>query len=165
MTTPAISKSIFKAYDIRGIVGKTLNTEVAYQLGQAFGSAVLAKGENLAVIGRDGRLSGPELSEALAKGLQASGVDVIDLGVVATPLVYFATHILEARSGIMVTGSHNPPDYNGFKMVLAGEAIYGDAIQALYQTITTQNYSVGAGKYQQQDICSALSVASNWNAA
>jgi len=155
MTTPAISKSIFKAYDIRGIVGKTLNTEVAYQLGQAFGSAVLAKGENLAVIGRDGRLSGPELSEALAKGLQASGVDVIDLGVVATPLVYFATHILEARSGIMVTGSHNPPDYNGFKMVLAGEAIYGDAIQALYQTITTQNYSVGAGKYQQQDIRAA----------
>ena len=155
MTTVAVSKSIFKAYDIRGVVGKTLNAEVAFELGQAFGSAVLAKGEQLAVIGRDGRLSGPELSDALAKGLQTTGVNVIDLGVVATPLLYFATHLLEARSGIMVTGSHNPPDYNGFKMVLAGEAIYGDAIQALYQTVTTQQYARGAGTYQQHDIRAA----------
>ncbi|MEC4719278.1 phosphomannomutase/phosphoglucomutase, partial [Noviherbaspirillum sp. CPCC 100848] len=128
-----LSQSIFKAYDIRGIVGKTLDADVARQIGQAFGTAAAGKGEQTVVIGRDGRLSGPELSAALAEGLQSAGVNVIDLGVVATPMVYFATHALEARSGIMVTGSHNPPDYNGFKMVLAGEAIYGDAIQGLYQ--------------------------------
>jgi phosphomannomutase/phosphoglucomutase len=152
MTIAPIARSIFKAYDIRGIIGKTLDTHVAFQLGQAFGTAVLAKGEHTVVIGRDGRLSGPELSSALANGLQASGIKVIDLGVVATPLVYFATHVLDAKSGIMVTGSHNPPDYNGFKMVLAGEAIYGDAILALYHTIQSQNFATGHGSYQQHDI-------------
>jgi len=155
MTTTIISKSIFKAYDIRGIVNKTLNTNVAFQLGQVFGTAVLAKDERTVVIGRDGRLSGPELSAALAKGLQASGVNVIDLGIVATPLVYFATHVLQAKSGIMVTGSHNPPDYNGFKMVLAGEAIYGEAIEALYHAIVAQHFASGAGSYQQHDIRAA----------
>lgn len=151
----AISKTIFKAYDIRGIVGKTLNTHVAHQLGLAFASAVLAKGEHTVVIGRDGRLSGPELSSALAQGLQAAGVNVIDLGVVATPMVYFATHVLNAQSGIMVTGSHNPPDYNGFKMVLSGEAIYGDTILALYHTIEAQQFARGAGSYQKHDIRAA----------
>lgn len=155
MTTSAISRSIFKAYDIRGVVGKTLNTDVAFQLGQAFGTAALAKGECTVVVGRDGRLSGPELSAALAKGLQASGVNVIDLGLVATPLVYFATHVLQAKSGIMVTGSHNPPDYNGFKMVLDGEAIYGETIQALYQTIVDRRFMSGAGSYHQYDIGAA----------
>jgi phosphomannomutase/phosphoglucomutase len=125
-----LSPSIFKAYDIRGIIGKTLDADVAYLIGQAFGSAAVAKGEKTVVIGRDGRLSGPDLITALAKGLQSTGVDVIDLGVVVTPMVYFGTNVLGATSGIMVTGSHNPPDYNGFKMVLAGEAIYGDAILA-----------------------------------
>ncbi len=105
-----------------------------------------AKGETTVVIGRDGRLSGPDLAAALAEGLQAAGVDVIDIGVVATPMVYFATNMLEARSGIMVTGSHNPPDYNGFKMVLAGEAIYGDAITALYRTIDSNGYATRAGQ-------------------
>lgn len=150
-----LSPSIFKAYDIRGIVGKTLNADIARQIGQAFGSAVRANGEHQVVIGRDGRLSGPELTAALAAGLQESGIDVIDLGMVATPLVYFATHTLEARSGIMVTGSHNPPDYNGFKMVLSGAAIYGDAIQALYQTIVSGAYAKGAGGYRQHDIGAA----------
>jgi len=107
------------------------------------------------VIGRDGRLSGPELSAALAQGLQAAGVNVIDLGVVATPMVYFATHVLNAQSGIMVTGSHNPPEYNGFKMVLAGEAIYGDTILALYHTIEAQQFARGAGSYQKHDIRAA----------
>lgn len=147
-----ISPSIFKAYDIRGIVGKTLNPDVAFQIGRAFASAVLAKGEKTVAIGRDGRLSGPELTASLIKGLRASGVNVIDLGLVATPMVYFATHVLNAKSGIMVTGSHNPPDYNGFKMVLGGEAIYGDAVQALYQTIVHQRFSKGEGGYQQVDI-------------
>ncbi len=147
-----LSQSIFKAYDIRGIVGKTLDAGIARQIGQAFGSAARARGEKTVVIGRDGRLSGPELASALAAGLQSAGVDVIDLGVVATPLVYFGTQVLDARSGIMVTGSHNPPDYNGFKMVLAGEAIYGEAIQALYQTIVKGEFAAGDGSYRQHDI-------------
>jgi phosphomannomutase/phosphoglucomutase len=135
----ALSKSIFKAYDIRGVIGKTLDAGVARQIGQAFGRAVLAKGENKVVIGRDGRLSGPELAAALAHGLQAAGVDVIDLGVVATPMVYYGTKVTGASSGIMVTGSHNPPDYNGFKMVLAGEAIHGATITALYDSISAHD--------------------------
>jgi phosphomannomutase len=147
-----LSPSIFKAYDIRGIIGKTLDESVARRIGQAFGTAVRAKGETTVVIGRDGRLSGPGLAAALAEGLQASGVDVIDIGVVATPMVYFATSTLEARSGIMVTGSHNPPDYNGFKMVLSGEAIYGDAITALYRTIDSNGYATGQGSYREHNI-------------
>ena len=150
-----LSPSIFKAYDIRGIIGKTLDADVARSIGLAFGSAVLAKGEHTVVIGRDGRLSGPSLITALAQGLQATGVNVIDLGVVATPMVYFGTHVLGATSGIMVTGSHNPPDYNGFKMVLAGEAIYGDAIQALYQRIVAKDFQTGSGGYRTHDISAA----------
>ncbi|MFZ6674836.1 phosphomannomutase/phosphoglucomutase [Undibacterium sp. Xuan67W] len=150
-----LSPSIFKAYDIRGIIGKTLDADVAYLIGQAFGSAALAKGEQTVIIGRDGRLSGPDLIKALASGLQATGVNVIDLGIVATPMVYFGTNTLGAASGIMVTGSHNPPDYNGFKMVLAGEAIYGDAIQALYQTILNKDFKQGSGTYQTHGIKAA----------
>lgn len=150
-----LSPSIFKAYDIRGIIGKTLDADVAYLIGQAFGSAAVAKGEKTVVIGRDGRLSGPDLITALAKGLQSTGVDVIDLGVVVTPMVYFGTNVLGATSGIMVTGSHNPPDYNGFKMVLAGEAIYGDAILALYQTILKKEFAQGSGSYRTHDIKAA----------
>ena len=144
----SLSPSIFKAYDIRGIIGKTLDASVARQIGQAFGSAVRRRGERVVVIGRDGRLSGPDLAAALAAGLQAAGVDVVDLGVVATPLVYFATHVLDARSGVMVTGSHNPPDYNGFKMVLAGEAIHGEAIQDLYRMIGKGDLESGQGSYR-----------------
>src|SRR3954471_6319579 len=148
----SLSQSIFKAYDIRGIVGKTLDIGVARDIGKAFGSAARAKGEQTVVIGRDGRLSGPDLSAALAAGLQRAGVDVIDLGVVATPMLYFATHVLDAQSGIMVTGSHNPPDYNGFKMVLGGEAIYGDAIQALYHAIVKADFAQGNGSYRTHDL-------------
>ncbi|MBC3882219.1 phosphomannomutase/phosphoglucomutase [Undibacterium sp. LX40W] len=147
-----LSKSIFKAYDIRGIIDKTLDADVAYSIGQAFGTAALAKGEKTVVIGRDGRLSGPSLAASLAKGLQSTGVNVIDLGVVATPMVYFGTNVLGASSGIMVTGSHNPPDYNGFKMVLAGEAIYGDTILALYDRIIAKDFVTGNGQYSTHDI-------------
>lgn len=150
-----LSQSIFKAYDIRGIVGSTLDANVARDIGRAFGSAVRGKGEHSVVIGRDGRLSGPELTAALAEGLQEVGVDVIDLGVVATPMQYFGTHVLDAQSGIMVTGSHNPPDYNGFKMVLAGEAIYGEAIQALYQVIIDKKFTSGSGSYRTHDLAAA----------
>ncbi len=150
-----LSQSIFKAYDIRGIIDTTLDADVARSIGRAFGSAVRGKGEQVVVIGRDGRLSGPDLAAALAEGLQAAGVDVVDLGVVATPMLYLGTHVLDAQSGIMVTGSHNPPDYNGFKMVLAGEAIYGDTIQALYQTIVSKDFTEGAGSYRTYDIAAA----------
>ncbi|NVD98929.1 phosphomannomutase/phosphoglucomutase [Massilia sp. BJB1822] len=153
----SLSNTIFKAYDIRGIIGKTLDAGVARQIGHAFGLAAAAKGERSVVIGRDGRLSGPELAAALAAGLQSAGVDVIDLGVVATPMVYFGTHVLESKSGIMVTGSHNPPDYNGFKMVLAGEAIHGEAIQALYRSIQQDGGKLAAqpGAYRTHDIRAA----------
>jgi phosphomannomutase/phosphoglucomutase len=152
-----LSKSIFKAYDIRGVIGSTLDGGIARKIGHAFGLAALAKGEKSVVIGRDGRLSGPELASRLAEGLQSAGVDVIDLGVVATPMVYYATHVLPTRSGIMVTGSHNPPNYNGFKMVLAGEAIYGDAITGLYDTILAHDAdgAVTPGGYSTHDIAPA----------
>ncbi|MES3025120.1 MAG: phosphomannomutase/phosphoglucomutase [Pseudomonadota bacterium] len=149
----ALSKTIFKAYDIRGVIDSTLDAGIATQLGRAFGRAVLAKGEARVVIGRDGRLSGPDLAAALAAGLQSAGVDVIDLGMVATPMLYYATEVLGARSGIMVTGSHNPPNYNGFKMVLSGEAIHGAAIAALYEDIVADDGAMpAAGSYSTHDI-------------
>jgi phosphomannomutase/phosphoglucomutase len=157
-TMVPLSKTIFKAYDIRGIIGKTLDAGVARQIGRAFGTAALAKGQQSVVIGRDGRLSGPELSAALAEGLQSAGVDVIDLGMVATPMVYFGTNVLDTQSGIMVTGSHNPPDYNGFKMVLAGEAIHGEAIQALFHSIAEHDGSssnAAPGGYSTHDTTAA----------
>ena len=150
-----LTPGIFKAYDIRGVVGKTLDIGIARQIGQAFGTAARTRGEQTVVIGRDGRLSGPELAQALASGLQRAGIDVIDLGVVATPVLYFATHVLDAQSGVMVTGSHNPPDYNGFKMVLGGEAIYGEAIQALHRTIVRGDFAAGNGAYRTHDIKTA----------
>ena len=124
--TPAI----FKAYDIRGIVPSTLNEDVALGLGRAFGTAARAEGQTTVAVGRDGRLSGPAMSAALIRGLVEAGIEVIDVGLVTTPLLYFAASTL-CSSGIQVTGSHNPKDYNGFKMVLAGRAIYGEEIQAL----------------------------------
>lgn len=151
-----LDASIFKAYDIRGIVGKTLDRDVARLIGQSFGSAMRALGEQTAVVGRDGRLSGPDLLGGLVEGLRATGVDVIDLGMVATPMVYFGANVeldgRRATSAIVVTGSHNPPDYNGFKMVLAGQAIYGEQIQALRERIARGDFASGAGSYAQIDI-------------
>ncbi|VWX61981.1 Phosphoglucomutase [Burkholderiales bacterium 8X] len=139
-----LSASIFKAYDIRGIVPSTLDPEIAEALGKAFGSAARAAGEKSVAVGRDGRLSGPSLVEALIKGLVATGVEVIDVGTVTTPMLYFAAHTL-ATSGIQVTGSHNPKDYNGFKMVMAGRAIYGDEIQALRQVMEQDSAQLAPG--------------------
>jgi phosphomannomutase len=124
------SPSIFKAYDIRGVVPSTVNEEMAQALGWAFGKRAQAEGEKTVAVGRDGRLSGPALVAALVRGLAASGVDVIDIGPATTPMLYFAASTL-CSSGIQVTGSHNPKDYNGFKMVIAGRAIHGEEIQAL----------------------------------
>ena len=147
MNVPA---SIFKAYDIRGIIDETLNPQIARAIGQAFGSQMRDLGETDIVIGRDGRLSGPVLIEALTEGLLSTGINVIDLGMVATPMVYFATHqtigSCQPKSGIMITGSHNPPNYNGFKMVLGGSAIYGDQIQGLRQQIEADDFRQGSGK-------------------
>ncbi|MCM2252428.1 MAG: phosphomannomutase/phosphoglucomutase [Ramlibacter sp.] len=131
------SPSIFKAYDIRGVVPSTLNEEVAQALGWAFGKRAQAEGERTVAVGRDGRLSGPSLAAALVRGLTASGVDVIDIGPATTPMLYFAANTL-CSSGIQVTGSHNPKDYNGFKMVLAGRAIHGEEIQALRRLMDTR---------------------------
>ncbi|MBI2726904.1 MAG: phosphomannomutase/phosphoglucomutase [Polaromonas sp.] len=128
------SASIFKAYDIRGIVPATINAEFAEALGKAFGTVAVKAGETTVAVGRDGRLSGPSLSAALIRGLATTGVNVIDIGMATTPMLYFAASTL-ASSGIQVTGSHNPKDYNGFKMVLAGRAIYGDDIQELRKII------------------------------
>jgi phosphomannomutase len=142
-----IDAGVFKAYDIRGIVGKSLNEAFAEHLGRAFGTEALAAGERAVVVGRDGRLSGPRLVHALIRGLTATGIDVVDLGAVTTPMVYYvaATRGLHGcSSGIQVTGSHNPKDYNGFKMVLAGVAIHGPAIQALRQRMETKDYAVPA---------------------
>jgi len=139
-----LSASIFKAYDIRGVVPTTLDAEVAEALGRAFGSAARAAGEKAVAVGRDGRLSGPALADALIRGLVATGVEVIDIGAVTTPMLYFAAHTL-ANSGIQVTGSHNPKDYNGFKMVLAGRAIYGDEIQGLRKTMEAGTAQLAAG--------------------
>jgi phosphomannomutase len=150
-----VAASIFKAYDIRGIVGQTLSEAVAEHLGRAFGTEALRLGEKVVAVGRDGRVSGPSLSAALTRGLQSAGIDVIDLGAVTTPMLYYvaATRAeLGCRSGIQVTGSHNPKDYNGFKMVLAGKAIYGDDIQGLRQRIEREDYAQGQGQLSQLDV-------------
>ncbi len=139
-----ISAHVFKAYDIRGVVPTALNPEVAAALGKAFGTQALAQGETTVAVGRDGRLSGPALAQALVQGLMDAGVHVIDVGMVTTPQLYFAANTL-CRSGIQITGSHNPKDYNGFKMVMAGRAIHGDEIQGLRQMMQDESWILKAG--------------------
>ena len=136
-----LDPSIFKAYDIRGVVGRNLDPQVVGAIGLALGARIRAAGGTEAVIGRDGRLSGPALSSALAEGLRDAGVNVIDVGMVTTPVVYFGTFDLGAGSGVAVTGSHNPPDYNGLKMVVAGDAIHGAAITSLGQEIAAGRHA------------------------
>ena len=150
-----VHSSIFKAYDIRGIVGQTIDATFAEHLGRAFGSEAVAAGEKAVAVGRDGRLSGPKLAAALIKGLKSTGLDVVDLGPVTTPMLYYVAATRGAhgcRSGIQVTGSHNPKDYNGFKMVLAGRAIYGDDIQKLRQRIEAEHYVKRRGRSAAMDI-------------
>ena len=139
-----INAGIFKAYDIRGIVPSTVTEDVALGLGRCFGSIAMAQGQTQVAVGRDGRLSGPLLSAALIRGLVEAGVQVIDVGMVTTPMLYFAANTL-CTSGIQVTGSHNPRDYNGFKMVLDGRAIYGDAIQHLRTMMETDAWTLQSG--------------------
>ena len=150
-----IDATIFKAYDIRGIVGKNVDEAFAEHLGRAFGSEARAAGEKAVAVGRDGRVSGPKLAAALIRGLKSTGLDVVDIGAVTTPMLYYvaATRAQHGcSSGIQVTGSHNPKDYNGFKMVMAGRAIYGDDIQKLRIRIETETYTQGRGRSAKMDI-------------
>ena len=148
---------IFKAYDIRGIVDKTLTVEAVRAIGHALGSEAVARKQQAIAVGRDGRLSGPALAGALADGIRAAGVDVIDVGCVPTPLTYFAAYELGTNSCVSVTGSHNPPDYNGLKMVLGGQTLFGELIQALRQRIIDGNLVTAAipGKLTQADVVPA----------
>jgi phosphomannomutase/phosphoglucomutase len=151
----SLPSEIFKAYDIRGVVGKTLTPGITESVGRAIGSQARELGQTSLCIGRDGRLSGPALAQALARGVQSAGLDVIDIGLVTTPMLYFATHHLNTRTGVMVTGSHNPPDYNGLKMVVAGETLSGEAIQRLRQRIELGELAAGQGAYRRAEIARA----------
>ncbi len=150
-----IDPTVFKAYDIRGIVGKNIDETFAEHLGRAFGSEALLAGEKAVAVGRDGRLSGPGLAAALIRGLKSTGLDVVDIGMVTTPMLYYVAATRGKHgcsSGIQVTGSHNPKDYNGFKMVMAGRAIYGNDIQKLRQRIETETYTSKRGRSAKMDI-------------
>ena len=150
-----IDPTIFKAYDIRGVVGRNVDEIFAEHLGRAFGSEAVAAGEKAVAVGRDGRVSGPGLAAALIRGLKSTGLDVVDIGMVTTPMLYYvaATRGKQGcNSGIQVTGSHNPKDYNGFKMVMSGRAIYGDDIQKLRQRIETETYTTKRGRSATMDV-------------
>jgi len=143
-----VDPSIFRAYDIRGVIGQSLTTGVARLIGRAVGSEARDRGLREIVVGRDGRLSGPDMVAALIAGLRSTGIDVIDIGAAPTPVTYFAGYHLRTGSGISVTGSHNPPDYNGFKIVLGGETLSEDAIQDLYRRIAENRFVDGMGGVQ-----------------
>jgi len=155
-----VNASNFKAYDVRGVVGKTIDATFAEHLGKAFGTEALAAGERAVAVGRDGRTSGPELVAALIRGLASTGLDVVDLGPVTTPMLYYVAATRAGHgcsSGIQVTGSHNPKDYNGFKMVLAGRAIYGEEIQGLRRRMDAEDYASGAGRSATMDVSAEYS--------
>ena len=147
-----IEPSIFKAYDIRGIVNETLTEDAIYQIGLAFGSEAAERGEQTVYVARDGRLSGPALIKAFTQGLLDSGRDVVDVGMVPTPVLYFAAYQLGSGSGVMLTGSHNPPNYNGLKMVIGGTTLSGNDIQELRKRIEAKNFASGSGNYDTLDV-------------
>ncbi len=147
-----LSPDIFRAYDIRGIVGETLSADAVRLIGQAIGSEAVERGIGALCIGYDGRHSSPELANALARGVMATGCDVIHVGAVPTPVLYFATQELQTGSGVMVTGSHNPANYNGLKIMLGGETLSGDAIQKLYQRTQTADFASGQGGQSSEDV-------------
>ena len=147
-----LPESIFRAYDIRGIVGDTLTAEIVHEIGRAIGSEAHDRGQQTVVVGCDGRDSGPELMSALAAGLRAAGRDVIDIGRVPTPVLYYATHYLNTGSGVMVTGSHNPPEYNGLKIMLGGDTLSGEEISALRTRVVEGNLETGQGTLQSVEV-------------
>ncbi len=146
---------IFKAYDIRGAVGRTLTPALVESVGRAVGSEARARGRGSVAVGRDGRLSSPELAAAAIRGLLAAGCDVVDIGLATTPMAYFAAYHLDTRCALMVTGSHNPPGDNGLKIVLADEALSGDAIQGLRRRIEAGDLASGRGRLGQADVTEA----------
>lgn len=152
MEKPSLEPSIFKAYDIRGIVDETLTVDAVYWIGRALGAEAEARGEQHIYVARDGRLSGPKLIKALTKGLRDAGRDVTDLGMEPTPVLYYAAYALGTGSGIMLTGSHNPPEYNGIKMVLGGTTLSGPDIQALRKRIETNDLTEGEGQYDTANV-------------
>ncbi|MBD8575363.1 phosphomannomutase/phosphoglucomutase [Pseudomonas syringae] len=154
---PQLPDTIFRAYDIRGVVGDTLHAETAYWIGRAIGAQSLAENEPNVSVGRDGRLSGPELSQQLIKGLYDSGCHVSDVGLVPTPALYYAANVLAGKTGVMLTGSHNPKDYNGFKIVIAGDTLANEQIQALLQRIRSNDLPTGAGSVTQVNILDSYS--------
>jgi phosphoglucomutase/phosphomannomutase/phosphoglucomutase len=154
-----IASDIFNAYDIRGIVGKSLTNEAAYLIGKAIAARGAKLGVSRIAVGRDGRLSGPELGENLMRGITESGLDVLNVGMVATPMLYFAAIKECGGSGVMITGSHNPPDYNGFKMMLAGDTLAGEAVQELLSAIQNDQFVAGNGKVSEQDFAAAYQAA------
>ncbi|MCI0654057.1 MAG: phosphomannomutase/phosphoglucomutase, partial [Methylococcaceae bacterium] len=147
-----LSRAIFRTYDIRGIVDESLTEAAVALIGQALGSEARDCGQETVIMARDGRLSSPRLAVALAKGLQSTGCHVVDLGMVPTPVLYFATHFLETRSGVMVTGSHNPSNYNGLKMVIDGETLSSERIQELRHRIEVSDFRVGEGSLESLDL-------------
>ena len=151
MPTP-LPAEIFKAYDIRGIVGKTLTADIVRRIGHGLGSLAVERGQRAIAVGRDGRLSGPELSAALMEGIRMAGIDSIDVGCVPTPVVYFAAHELGCQSCVAVTGSHNPPDYNGLKMVIGGETLAGETIQEIRQRVDAGRLHHAAGQSRSADV-------------
>lgn len=153
-TLTSVPDSIFRAYDIRGVVGDTLTPAVVYHIGRAIGSEAAAVGQSHVIVGIDGRISGPDMSEALIQGLKESGRNVLDIGMVPTPVLYYAANILESQTGVMVTGSHNPKDYNGFKIVIDGKTLAGEDIQRLLQRIKDQDYEGGQGGCQKVSVSS-----------
>jgi len=154
-TPPALPpEEIFKAYDIRGVVGQTLTAAHMELIGKALGSEAISRGVHRIAFARDGRLSGPELGQALVKGILSTGVDVVDVGMVPTPLLYYAAAELTDGSGVMLTGSHNPPDYNGIKIVLDGESLSGDAIQTLRERVYNKDFVEGQGQYETHPVSS-----------
>ena len=150
-----ISPEIFRASDIRGIVDVNLTPEVVQAIGAALGTLVLDNGETQMVVGRDGRLSGPSLSGALIQGILSTGCNVVDIGVVATPILYFSTKALKTPSGVMLTGSHNPTNYNGLKMMLGGKALYGEGIAALCELVQAGVFQEGQGVLNTHNIIPA----------
>ena len=147
-----VDASIFRAYDIRGVVNQTLTQDTVRLIGRAIGSEAIQRGRNTIVVGRDGRLSGPQLSQALIAGITSTGCDVKDIGCVPTPVLYFATYYLDTQSGVVVTGSHNPPDYNGLKIVIDGETLSGESIQSLRERIEAANFISGEGSVETVNV-------------
>ena len=152
---PSLAAEIFRAYDIRGVVGRTLTIDGARLIGRAIGSEAADAGETTVIVARDGRHSSPELQQALVAGLQAAGREVIDIGAVPTPLLYFACETLGPRSGVMVTGSHNAPEYNGFKIVIAGETLADERIRSLHRRINEGRFTSGKGGCTEHQVVDA----------